>query len=165
MYYNKSLSDQQRTINEIQNDKLELNKSLIMHQQKLDLLESTGISFNRTFHLYQTEMDSKMNQSLGAYQVILHDIVDKHNQHVSLYNNQSTSLNQSVAGLGKQLHSLSLSLLDTEKKCAAINASLTSKNKRINLKLPLIDKAVLANRKYETNNSWLKWSFRRPLSR
>ena len=141
IHHNKTLSEQQRTMNELQNDKLVLNKILISNRQKLDYLESTGININRTFHLYQTEMDSKMNQSFGAYQVILHDIVDKHNQDVTVYNNQSIALNQSVADLGKQLHYLSLSLLDTEKKCIAINASLTGMYIPIN-KWPLNSCAI-----------------------
>ena len=72
IHHNTSLSVQQRLMRELQDDKLELNKTLIIHQQKLDYLESTGININRTFHLYQTKVDSRMNQSFGAYQVILH---------------------------------------------------------------------------------------------
>ena len=111
---NKTIIDQQRTIEHL--------------RQRIDELEHGNFQQNQTlmdFNLHQTEMDIRMNETFGAYQVILHDIVDKHNQHVSVYNNQSIALNQSVSDLGKQLHYLSLSLSDTEKNCVAINASLT----------------------------------------
>ena len=66
-----------------------------------------------------------MNQSFGAYEVILHDVVYKYNQLVSLISNQTRTLNHSVAELGRQFHYLTLSLLDAERKYAAINESLT----------------------------------------
>ena len=90
-----------------------LQRTIADQQQRLDHLEKE-----------KQQLDNRMNQSFGAYQLMLQDIVDKHNQQTSLINNQSVALNQDVANLGKQFHYLSLSLSDTEKKCTAINASL-----------------------------------------
>ena len=103
------------------NDKLELNKTITSQQQKLESLWMTETDINRTLQLLISEMNRRMNESFGAYQMILHDIMDTNNHHVSEFNSQSITVNKSVIDLRKQFHYLSLSLLDTEKNCAAIN--------------------------------------------
>ena len=119
----------ERNESQHQNETIHDQLRIIEHlRQRIDELENDNLQQNQTLadiNLRQTEMDSRMNQTFAAYQMILDDTVDKHNHHVTLYKNQSRTLNRSVADLGKQFHYLSLSLLDTEKKCVAINASLT----------------------------------------
>ena len=113
---------------------VQLEKAEISLKQKIYELETgkmelnqTLIDINRTLNARQTEIDNRMNQSFGAYQVILHDIVDKHNHHVAVYNNQSIALNQSVADLSKQFHYLSLSFADSKKEYVVLNASFSGK--------------------------------------
>ena len=130
-----------------------LQQTIADQQQILEHLEKEIVDHKRNNTLQQQRMDSRMNQSFGAYQLMLQDIEDKHNQHVSAYNNQSFAPNQSVADLAKQIHFLSLSLLDTEKKYAAINAKLTGKYGLISLKWPQICKACLDLRIYENMNA------------
>ena len=169
--HNKTNTVQQQRIDELKDANINYNKTLLGQQQKMNEIENVNFGLhqtlsciNRTFVMYQTKIDSRMNQSFGAYQVILHDIVDKHNQHVSVFNNQSIALNQSVADLGKQFHYLSLSLLDTEKKYAAINASLTGTYELIS-KWPLPNKAVCNHRQNDSMNNWLKMRLRLSFSR
>ena len=135
VYQNMTNAVQQHKIDEMEQAAIIYTKAFIRQQQKIDELENVNSGINRTLNMHQLEMDSRLNSSFGAYQVMLQDIVEKYNQHESVFNNQSIALNQSVADLGKQFHYLSLFLSDTEKK---INASLTGTYE-------LIDQQVTSN--------------------
>ena len=125
---NKTIADQQLRIEYLEKEIVEQNMTNTLQQEKVDTLESKNNETNIEQHRQRDEINTigqRMNQSFGAYQVILHDVVDKYDHLVNLFNNGTRTLNQNVADLGRQFHYLSLSLLDVQRNYAAVNASLT----------------------------------------
>ena len=124
---NKSLSAYQIILHDVvdrQNQQVAVfNNETLALGRRID-------SLAKQFHylaLSASELDDKMNTSFSAYEVILHDIVDRHNHHVTLFNNQTRITNQRITDMGKQFHYLSLSVLADEKKTSLLNATLQGK--------------------------------------
>ena len=73
------------------------------------------------------EIEGRLNQSFGSYEVLLHDVIDKQNQYAATYTSQIRTLNLSAAGLSNQFHYLALSVQDAEKKTNLLNTSFNRK--------------------------------------
>ena len=107
-----------------------LNQTTADQQQKIGQLEELVSKQNQTIVKQQHTIDTlsqQVNKRLSAYQVVLHDVVDRHNQQVDMYKNQTRILDKGIADLGKQVHDLSMSVLDAEKKTTLLNTTLQGK--------------------------------------
>ena len=112
-----------------------LNRKQNVLEQAVDhLMLSQNATINITssreldeIHLQQqeiAEMERRWNQSFSSYEVILHDVVDKQNEHAATYTNKIQTLNQSAARLSQQFHYLALSVQNAEKMTNLLNTSL-----------------------------------------
>ena len=73
---------------------------------------------------HYSDNDGRMNATFSAYQQIIRDVVDKHNQYATHSDNQTQVLDQRVADLGKQLQYLSLSIVNARKEESVLNTAL-----------------------------------------
>ena len=138
---NNTVKDQQRVINSLQAQVLEQNATmskLVMDQNRtienqhhrINALrqevqnQSQKLSYQESYNQHLSETEDKMNRTFSAYQLILHDIVDRQNQQFDQSVNQTRVLDQKVTDLGKQFRYLSLSVLETEKKTSVLNKTL-----------------------------------------
>ena len=135
------IMERNKTITDMEQKIADQVKKLTGQDQKIVMLEH-AFNYNitnidrRNILLEQTdrqqqqkilEMEGRVNQSFGSYEVILYDFVKKQNQHAAIYTNQIQTLNQSAAGLSKQFHYLALSVQDAVKRTNLLNASFSRK--------------------------------------
>ena len=136
------VGNQQRTVSK-------MNQTIREQHQKIENLEIQSIEQNDTiskleslvFKMNQTvgneqqrtsdrcnehyrNLDGRMNATFNAYELILRDVVEKHNQYTTQSDNQTRVLDQRVADLGQQLHYLVLSVGDARKEASVLNTSL-----------------------------------------
>ena len=127
----ETIPDQKRKILEIEAQQFKENQTIMNQQSEIRVMEedvkilAKNYSDQQTFTKVFIGTQNRMNESLAAHRVILHDLVDRFNEQASLYDNRTHDLNRSMTDLGKQFHYLSLSVLDSEKKLAQLNATLS----------------------------------------
>ena len=127
----KKVANEQRKLSDLDKQVSEHNRTISDQQLKLQRLEQQvnhlelNVSDQQTFNQHALGTKSKVNDSLTAHQVFLHDLVDRFNEQTTLYDNMTGDMNSSIADLNKQVRYLSLSVMDSEKKLAQLNASLS----------------------------------------
>ena len=125
---NQTIREQHRKIERLETQSIEQNvtimnlESLVLEMNQTIGNEQQRISDRCNEHY--RNVDGRMNATFSAYQLILHDVVDKHNQYATQSDNQTRVLDQRVADLGKQFHYLSLSVGDARKEASILNTSL-----------------------------------------
>ena len=128
-----AIPDQQRRLLEIEARQKQQNQTMIHQQSQIRPLQQDmeylkqNMSDQQTLNEHFVGVEARMNESLSAYQVILHDLVDKQNQQAELSDNKSRGINRNFADLAKQFHYLSLSVLGANKKMGLLNASVSGK--------------------------------------
>ena len=129
----KAIPDQQRKIFEIEARQKQQNQKMLNQQSQITPLRQDmgylkqNMSDQQTLNQHFIGVEARMNESLSAYQVILHDLVDRQNQQAESSDNKTRDFNRSFADLVKQFHYLSLSVLDADKKMGLLNASIYGK--------------------------------------
>ena len=122
--YNITNLDRKSNVLEQTVDSLKLSQNAAINITTVGGLEEIHMQQQQKI----SEIEGRLNQSFGSYEVILHDVVDKQNQHAATYTNQIRTLNQSAAVLNKQFHYLALSVQDAEKKTNLLNTTLNRKS-------------------------------------
>ena len=111
----QKIADQDKKIVMLENNMTNIDRMSSLFEQTADNLKlSQNAAINKTTVELQevdrqqqqkiSEIEGRLNQSFGSYEVILHDVVDKQNQHTATYTNQIRTLKQSAVGLSKQFH-------------------------------------------------------------
>ena len=127
----KKVTNEQRKIYDLDKQVSEHNQTISDQQPKIQTLQEQvkhlelNVSDQQNFNQHVLGIEGKVNDSFSAYQVILHDLVDRYNQQSALNDNRTHDLNKSIADQGKQFHYLSLSLLDSQNKLAQFNSSFS----------------------------------------
>ena len=122
--YNITNLDRKNNVLEQTVDSLKLSQNAAINITTVGGLEEIHIQQQQKI----SEIEGRLNQSFGSYEVILHDVVDKQNLYAATYTNQIRTLNESAALLNKQFHYLALSVQDAEKKTNLLNATLNRKS-------------------------------------
>ena len=138
----KTIADQDKKIvileNTLNNNVTRLDRTQNVLEQAVDNLRlSQNATINTTnmreleqIHLQQqkiSEIEGRLNQSFGSYEVILHNVVETQKLYATANTNQIRTLNQSAIGLSKQFHYLALSVQDAEKRTHLLNDSFNRK--------------------------------------
>ena len=97
---NKGFSDLTKQFHYVSLSVLDVEKSLTNQQKEIVEL-SQNVSAQQDFNHHVAALEGRLNESLSAYQVILHDLVDRYNQQAVLYDNRTHDLNKSMTDLGK----------------------------------------------------------------
>ena len=97
---NKSFSDLTKQFHYVSLSVLDVDKRLTNHQKEIVEL-SQNMSAQQDFNHHVAALEGRLNESLSAYQVILHDLVDRYNQQAAMYSNRTRDLNRSMTDLGK----------------------------------------------------------------
>ena len=127
----EKVANEQRKLSDLDKQVSEHNQTISDQQLKLQTLEQQvnhlelNVSDQLTFNQHVVGTESRVNDSLNAHLVILHELMDRFNEQTTLFDNRAENMNRTIADLNKQFRNLSLSILDSEKKLAQLNASLS----------------------------------------